>query len=380
MVLMAATVLQPAEAQNQPQNQDRSRSQPGLLASAETPGLAASGKRPAKILRGRAVAFNQAGSVWDIGWQKVRAQLDQEPGVELDFFTRGERGGEEQMMHDLRRGRAHMGGMSLQGLASTVPELNIAMAPYLFSSPEEVDFVYDNYLFELFDRLFAAKNLTLMQWMEVGWNGIYSRTPIRLPEDAQGLKLRGSPNLAAQSFLAALGADSIPLSSSDLVPSLQTGLIEGGVSAVVFHYFVTRRYATYLTLTHHSYDTGAVVVNKEWFDSASPQQRQAIRAAWGDSSDARAAVRSMVAGALEEMRAEGIQIITPEPRELVRWRRSTESVVDEMAMNLGEDAVEVLAAIRAGKRDFARRSNNSLGSPGSSGSFRSPGRGMEPGP
>ena len=306
------------------------------------------------VLHGRAVAFAQPNSVWDQEWQRTREFLAEQEAVHLDFFTRGERGSEEQMLHDLRRGRAHLGGMSLQGLASVVPELNIPMAPYVFDSVAEVDFVYDNYLFEVFDALFAERNLVLLQWVEVGWNGIYSNAPVRLPEDAAGLRLRGSPNPATQLFLKAIGADSIPLGSADLVPSLQTGLIEGGVSAVIFHFFVTRRYASHLTLLRHSYDTGAIVANKAWFDGADAQQREILRHAWGNVTEARAAVRALTGTAVARMREEGIAVHEPDAAEREHWRRRVQGIVPELVAQIGGDAQRVRDAVMDGKRAFAK--------------------------
>jgi len=307
------------------------------------------------VLYGRAVAFAQPNSVWDQEWQRVKRALANEKALRLDFLTRGERGSEEQMLHDLRRGRAHLGGMSLQGLASVVPELNVVMAPYVFSSVAEVDFVYDHYLFEVFDALFAKRNLVLLQWVEVGWNGIYSNAPIRLPEDAAGLRLRGSPNPATQLFLQAIHADSIPLSSADLVPALQTGLIEGGVSAVIFHYFVTRRYASHLTLSQHSYDTGAVVANKPWFDGANDSQRKLLRNAWGNVAAARAAVRVLHDQSISRMREEGVVIHELSATEAVRWRRASGKIVGTLVSRIGGDAQQVRDALDAGKRAFARQ-------------------------
>ncbi len=304
-------------------------------------------------LFGRAVAFAQPDSVWDQEWQRVKARLAQQDAVRLDYFTRGERGSEEQMLHDIRRGRAHLGGMSLQGLASVVPELNIAMAPYVFESAEEVDFVYDHYLFEVFDALFAAKNLKLVQWVEVGWNGLYAQGPVRRPQDAAGLRLRGSPNPATQLFLASIGADSIPLGSGDLVPALQTGLIEGGVSAVIFHYFVTRRYASHLTLSRHSYDTGAIIANKAWFEAASDAQQQVVRSAWGDVAVARQAVRSLYAQVIETMRQEGLALHQPNEAEMAEWRAVTALIMPTLIDRIGNAAESVHEAILAGKAAFA---------------------------
>lgn len=308
-----------------------------------------------RVFSGRAVAFSQPDSVWDQQWQDVEAYLAQHDDVSLEYFIHGERGGEEQMLYDLRRGRAHIGGLSLQGLASTVPELNIPMAPYVFASEAEVDFVYDQYLFEVFDELFARKGLKLLQWVEVGWNGIYSQDPIRDPQDAAGVRLRGSPNPAAQLFLQAIGADSIPLGSSDLVPSLQTGLIEGGVSAVIFHYFTTRRYARSLTLSQHAYDTGAVVVNRDWWDSATPAQQKIMGAAWGSSAKVRAGVRSLVSGAVQAMRDEGIAVQSLTDSERARWRAATAHIVPTLIEQIGGDSQRVADAIEAGRQAFRRQ-------------------------
>ena len=307
----------------------------------------------AEPLTGRAVAFAQPNSVWDLEWQRVKAGLATQDEVRLEYFTRGERGSEEQMLHDIRRGRAHLGGMSLQGLASVVPELNIAMAPYVFESAGEVDFVYDNYLFDVFEALFAEKNLALVQWVEVGWSGIYSQRPVGVPSDARGLRLRGSPNPASQAFLAAIGADSIPLGSGDLVPSLQTGLIEGGVSSVIFHFFVTRKYAGHLTLSRHSYDTGAIVVNRRWFESATPVQRDVLRRAWGDVGAARAAVRAVNSLAVDQMRQEGIVVRDLSAAELEAWREATADIVPALVARIGGGAQAVHDAIVAGKLAYA---------------------------
>ena len=304
-------------------------------------------------LFGRAVSFTPPRSPWEEQWDWFKANLAKDPTIQIDYFNRGETGGEEQQLFDLRRGRATLAGPSLQGLASVVPELTIAMAPFLFDSEEEVDFVYDNYLLEVCRPLFAAKGLYLMQWVEVGWTNLYSNGPITHPRDAIGLKLRGSPNRAAQEFLRAIGADSVPLASVDIVPSLQTGLITGGLGATVFHYFATRRYATDFTLTKHSYDTGAIVMNAAWRGEATPAQSQTLDAAWMPSPQARASVRGLTAFALEEMRKEGIRIHELEPALRAEWASATAGVAERLIARIGGQSRSVYEAILEGKAAFA---------------------------
>lgn len=322
----------------------------GLAGCGDTRGEA---NRARGILYGRAVSFTPQRSPWDDQWTHFRKQVDRDPTIEIDYFNRGETGGEEQQMFDLRRGRAMMGGPSLQGLSTLIPELTIAMAPYLFDSEGEVDFIYDRYLLEVFRPLFAAKNLYLMQWVEVGWTNLFSNGPVLTPRDAEGLKLRGSPNRAAQDFLRAIGADSVPLASVDIVPAMQTGLITGGLSATVFHYFSTRDYATDFTLTKHSYDTGAIVMNLAWRQRATQSQLATLDSAWMSSDQARASVRGLTAFSLSDMEKRGVRIhhLAPDVRQ--QWSEATKAVAPKLIREIGGQAQAVYDAIMAGKRAYA---------------------------
>lgn len=310
-------------------------------------------QRARGILYGRAVSFTPPRSPWDEQWIYFRKNLEKDPTIKIDYFNRGETGGEEQQMFDLRRGRAMMGGPSLQGLSGLIPELTIAMAPYLFDSEGEVDFVYDNYLLKVFRPLFEAKGLYLMQWVEVGWTNLFSNGAIVTPRDAAGLKLRGSPNRAAQEFLRAIGADSVPLASVDIVPALQTGLITGGLSATVFHFFSTRNYARDFTLTKHSYDTGAIVMNHAWRQSATPSQLQTLDSAWMSSVQARANVRGLTAFALGELKKGGVRIHELTPDQRAQWAAASKDVVGKLIKEIGGQSQQVYEAILAGKAAFA---------------------------
>jgi TRAP-type C4-dicarboxylate transport system substrate-binding protein len=304
-------------------------------------------------LQGRAVSFTPPRSPWDEQWDVFKANVARNPTIAMRYYNRGETGGEEQQLFDLRRGRAMVGGPSLQGLASVVPELTIAMTPYLFDSEAEVDFVYDLYLFDVFRPLFAAKGLHLLQWVEVGWTNLFSNAPIIHPKDAEGLKLRGSPNRAAQEFLRAIGADSVPLASVDIVPSLQTGLIQGGLGATVFHYFSTRSYATDFTLTRHSYDTGAIVANLAWYEGATADQRATLDHAWMPSAEARASVRRLTATALDQMAQEGIRIHDLDAELRAEWAAATAGVAERLITLVGGQSLAVFEAILKGKAAFA---------------------------
>ena len=344
-------------------------------AAASLPALSACGEpREPGQLYGRAVAQAPPRTPWDGQWRNFETNIAANPTIELEYFTKAELGDEERMFHDLRRGRAHVGGMSLQGLASSVPEATLAMAPYLFDSREEVDFIYDEYLFDIIDELCRAQNLRLLQWVEVGWTHVFADRPLTHPDRAEGLRMRTSPNAAARFFCEAAGMDAIPLGIADVVPALQTGLVQGGLSSAVFHFFSTLELAAHFTLTYHSYDTGAIVLNADWYQSATEDQRRTIDGAWGSSAQARAGVRvldDMVLGWMREgvQRGREGEVIRPlvtmggdpitvhelTPDERAAWKAQTENVIDRLVETIGGRSREVYERILDGRAAFAAR-------------------------
>ena len=316
--------------------------QPALAASAES-----------EPLFGRIGAMAPPNTPWDAAWTRFRAHIDENTtDVDLRYLIRGEVGNEDEILKALRRNRVQISGASLQGLATLVPELTVAMSPYIFESEAEVDFVYDNFLLEPSRKLFAKKGLALLRWNEVGWTDLYANEAVILPSDAEGLKLRGAPNVSAQAFLLGIGANSIPIGSVDLVPALQRGLVRGGTSNAIFHFFQSRSYASHLTLTHHSYDTGAQMANKDWWDSLSSEHQAAIMEAFGPASVDRQAVRALADGLLQAMRDEGITVIELTPEQRAVWVERTQPLVFDIIDEVGGESQMIYDAILAGKEAF----------------------------
>ena len=179
--------------------------------------------------------------------------------IDFEYHIMGDLGSEGDMLSALLRNRVQIIGVSHQSLTTQMPEFAVISAPFLFDSYEELDFILDEYLFDLFDDITAEKGLTLLQWVEVGWLDFYANRDIRRPEDVKNLRVRFSPNISAETFLQALGANAVPLGSADLVPALQQGMIDAGVTGLVYHALVTKNYASHYLVSNHAYDGGAVL-------------------------------------------------------------------------------------------------------------------------
>lgn len=322
-------------------------------AAAAALGLASESARAAPRLIGEIGAFAAPGSPWDKQWEHFKRETASR-GVTFNYNTRGELGNEETMIRSLRRGRISIGGFSLQGLSDVIPEIAVAMVPYLFESNEEVDYVYDNHLAKVFEPLFREKGMVPINWVEVGWSNLYGKKPFLFPRDALGQKLRGSPNIAAQSFLRAIGADSVAIGTTDILPALQTGMINGGISATSF-YFTSglMSYAPHLSLTRHAFDTGANTGDLRWWEKLSEEDRAAVKASLMPSAEARALVRETDQAALADLRARpGVFVHELTDEQRADWRIAGEIAQQEIVRQVRGKADEVYAAIQNAKAAF----------------------------
>lgn len=300
---------------------------------------------------GRVGAFSLPDSPWDVQWQRFKQTVDKS-GLNLDYYIRGELGSEEAMLTALKRNRLQVAGISLQGITSVAPELTVAMSPFLFSTAAEVDFVYDRYLLGLVNETLASQDLILLRWLESGWFSIASQEEIRLPSDLKGQRIGGSPNIATQEFLLALGADAIPIASIDLMQALDTGLIDGAIKPTALIYSNLRSQVQFVSLLRVAYDTGGLLANRSWFDGLDSSYQTALKEGHGPPASVREEVRDMVERQIADMREHGPGLIDLDEAERKEWEKSSQAVYRRIIERSGARGQTVYDAIRTGKECF----------------------------
>lgn len=308
------------------------------------------------------VIVGAAGAIdtpWHDAWRRFERRVNEAgyPGLELQMFVNSQLGTEETIMANVRRGRVQYGGTSLHGMSSIVPELSVILAPYLFDSYEEVDFVADNYLTPVFAEMLAERGLTFIQWSEVGWNHIYCREPRKEPEEFRGVKMRASTAIAPQVFTDSIGADNIPLAFDETLPALQTGLIECGQSGAG-QYLLARiaDEAPHYTLTGHAYDSGVQFANKDWYDSLPEDAQQVLEDALDGQQENRDIVREVIAAQEREWQEAGrVTFHTLTEEQKSRWRQAAQGSHEKLLERIGGRAQEIYDLILAGKAEFAAR-------------------------
>jgi len=317
----------------------------------------ASGGALADPVEGRLAASAPKGSVWDRQWDRYKAAFAARSDLfDLDYHIYGELGASEALLGSLKRNRVQFVGTSQSVISTQIPEVAVLSLPYLFESKEEADFVYDCCVRDLYQPLVARENFVLLQFAEAGWSHFYADKAIRTPADVAGMSVRAAQSPAVVGFLRELEADIVFLTMSDVVPALQTGMVNGGFGAITWHVGATREDAPHFTLTGHVYETGLFLVNKRWWDGFTDEHREVMLDAFEGFDKQRIEVRQDQDAEVARIIAEGDPVYELTPEERAMWIAAGQAPHGAVLDELGGQAHAIYDAITAGKARFRAQS------------------------
>ena len=241
--------------------------------------LAAAGSARAKTVV-KFATLAPKGSTWMNVMEEWNRDLVRESGGELEFrfYSGGVSGDEKDVVRKLRLGQIQAAGFTGVGLGEIAPEVRLLDAPFLFRNPEEVDRVRAAFDKE-WNSAFEAGGTVLLGWADVGFVYFFTNTPVRDLRDLKDIKMwmwEGDP--IAEAAFKTIGVSPIPLSVTDVMTSLQTGLIDGDYSsplaAIALQWFTRVKFMYGYQLANAS---GAVLVSKRFFDSLPESSRGILR-------------------------------------------------------------------------------------------------------
>jgi TRAP-type transport system periplasmic protein len=261
-------------------------------------------------------------------WRRAETQ-----GASITIFPDGSQGGEEDIVRRMRIGQLNGALISVIGLAEIDRGIAaLQVMPLMFRSWEEVDAAGQRVRPPLEARL-LERGFVVLFWAEAGWVRFFSKERALHPADFRRLKMfawAGDPEQI--NLMKALGYQPVVLETADILPGLQTGLI----NAVP----VTAMWALASQIdgaAQHMLDVrwvpivGAAVITRKAWDSLSPRGKEAMRDA---ASKAAAVVRARrEAGdleAVEAMKKRGLQVHSLTPELEAEWRQLTQSIYPKL--------------------------------------------------
>ncbi|MDD8018575.1 MAG: TRAP transporter substrate-binding protein DctP [Bacteroidota bacterium] len=219
------------------------------------------------------------GSTWITVMKEYDKAVREESGGRLGFviYGGGVAGDEKDVLRKIRLGQFHSAGITGNGVGEIAKSARILDAPFFFKNHAEVDYIVDQFDGEL-RKEFENGGFVLLGWAEVGSVYIISKTPVKKISDLSSIKMwewEGDP--VADATFKTVGINPIQLSITDVLTSLQTGLITGAYASplaiVSLQWNTATSYLMDYPLTNSS---GAVVISKKEFDKLPADLQQIL--------------------------------------------------------------------------------------------------------
>jgi len=248
-------------------------------------------------------------------------------GAELVVYAGGEMGSEAAMVSRMRVGGLQAALLTVVGLAEIDPSVKaLQEMPMMFRSLDEVDYVREKMAPEL-SRRFQEKGFVVLCWGDAGWVHFFSKQPLVHPADLKRMKIfswAGDTNQEA--VWKSGGFRPVPLDMNDVLPNLQTGLIDSiaiiPFQALAGQFFGPARHM--LAIRWVPLAGGVVITQKAW-DAFSPATQQAMLQAGREASEEiKAKSRRESEEAVEAMKKRGLIVQAATPELEAEWRKEVE--------------------------------------------------------
>jgi len=131
------------------------------------------------------------------------------------------------MVRRMRLGQLQAAMVTTSGLSEIEPGVaGLQSMPKVFRTLEEVDFIEEK-MQPMLEKRLEAKGFIVLFWSDTGFVRFFSKQPVVAPDNLKKTKLFVTANRPAElDIYRFVGCNPVPLEVADILPSLQTGLID----------------------------------------------------------------------------------------------------------------------------------------------------------
>ncbi len=273
-------------------------------------------------------------------------------------YPDGSQGGETDMVRRMRIGQLQGGLLSVVGLREIEPSIAaLQTMPLMFRTWDEVDYVREK-MRPAMEKKFLDKGFVVLAWGDAGWVRFFSKKAAFRPDDYKAMKFFawGSES-EQQEIMKSLGYTPVPLETGDILPAIQTGMIDA-VPSTPYFALATQIYNTAGNMLDLNWApiVGALVITQKAWDDMSPAVQQAVREAGAKAgAQIRNQARKEVDEAVEAMKKRGLAVNTPNAEQMKEWNALADKLYPRIRGKLVpvdtfDEVVGHLKAYRAGKK------------------------------
>jgi tripartite ATP-independent transporter DctP family solute receptor len=252
--------------------------------------------------------------------------------ISVQMFPSGQLGGEKEMIEQAQVGALQMARISTGPVGPVVDELNVFNLPFVFRDEAHMRKVIDGEIGrEMLEKVSTNPKTGLIGlcWMDAGSRNVYTKKPIRKPDDLKGLKIRMMGNPLFVDTMNAMGGNGISMGFGELYNALQTGVVDGAENnpptyEVQNHYQLSK----YFSFTEHLIIPEILVFSRRSWDRLSAADQALIRKVAAEAQlEQRELWDAKVKEALAKLQGLGVTLVTDVDKKA--FRDSVKPVYDK---------------------------------------------------
>ena len=217
--------------------------------------------------------------------------------------------------------------------------------PYIFDNYDELHKVTGGEAGKALFKKLESKGITGLAYWDNGFKVMSANTPIKLPGDLKGKKMRIQSSQVLSAQMKALGALPQTMAFSEVYQALQTGVVDGTENPPSNLYTQKmHEVQKHVAMTNHGYLGYAVITNKKFWDGLPPDVRAGLEAAMAEATVyANQIAKQENDDAIAKVKASGKSAVyTPTAEERAAWKKALVSVHKDMESRIGKDTIQAV--------------------------------------
>lgn len=295
------------------------------------------------------------GATWMVKMREGAKQIKESTDgrVRFKFYPGGVMGNDASVLRKIRIGQLHGGAITGGSLSTVAPDTQLYQLPFLFNSQAEVDYVRAKIDSQLIKKL-ATRGFITFGFAGAGFAYFMSNHPVSSVADLQKQKVWLPVGDKVSHLVFDEAAISpIPLPISDVMTSLQTGLIDTvaatPVVAISLQWHTKIKYVMQIPA---SYIYALLAINKRAFNRIKPADRIIVHEVMATVfKEIDAQNRLSDQQAVEAMKQQGIQFVDIADNDLAEWKRIAANARNQM-ISKGAYTKELVDEINNGLKEY----------------------------
>ncbi len=223
--------------------------------------------------------------------------------------------------------------------------------PFLFPDREALNRVTKGEVGKMLMSKLEDKGILGLAYWDNGFKIMSANSPVRVPDDFLGLKMRIQSSKVIEAQMKALGAVPQVMAFSEVYQALQTGVVDGTENPPSNMYTQKmHEVQKHATVSRHGYLGYAVIVNRKFWEELPADVRGQLDKALAEATDyANSIAQDENDAALQAMKDSGkteFHDLTEDER--AKWLEALKPVYAEVSDRVGADVIDAIQKAAAG--------------------------------